>query len=817
MDSNYLLIIAKNCLFDEKIVNLSNGVTIIFKFTTMKNKKNWGSFINWFAIRPRTAGFLVFLIFAIITIILSLLRNQILKDEDRDKMKIILNNAHQNIEQSLKNCYSTTVSLALTLDNNGIPQNFEAVSKQLIKSNPIVSVVELVPGGVIKYIYPKEGNEAAMNLNILSTADIRKEAKKSIESQKIYFAGPLKLRQGEIGIVGRLPIYNENKFWGFTAVIIKLNTLLKASGIKDIDQSEYYFQFSKKDPVTSKEEFFLPYKTDLSKSYYISQSISDSDWVLYLVAKQNVLLYPQVLFTSALGIIIALLFGILTTNILKKPEELEFLLKEQEAKLLKTEMKFKTIIDQAPVGFAIIDTSSGNLMEANKKFCDMLGYTFEEITKLGVNNVIHRNDLETSKNIENLEQGIITDFSIEKQCLTKTGKIIWINLMVSVFIENNEKPTSYIAFTNDITERKNTEALIEKSQARLKSIIDNVNVIVWEYDLETKKSSFISKQAKNLLGFSVEEYEENPRFWEEYIHPDDREYALSFARNNKNFVNHEYEYRMITKEGKVIWMRNIINYGFKDDKAVISRGIIIDITKMKEAEKNLSSSLELVTEQNKRLLNFSYIVSHNLRSHTSNIESIISLIETADSEDEKNEMMQLLKSVSNSLDETMKHLNEVVNINTNINLVTKPLKLSKYIKRAKEVFTEQILTNKVIFITDVPKDALINYNSAYLESILYNLISNAIRYRHHERKPIITIKLYKENDNDVLEVSDNGIGIDLERNADKIFGLYKTFSTNSNARGIGLFITKNQVNAMGGTIVVNSIPNTGTTFKIYIK
>src|SRR6187402_2591707 len=114
----------------------------------MKNTENLGRFINWFAMRPRTAGFLVFFIFATITFIFSVLRNQILKDEDRNKMKIILNNAHQNIEQSLKNCYSTTVSLALTLDNSGVPQNFEAVSKQLIRSNPIVSSVELVPGGV---------------------------------------------------------------------------------------------------------------------------------------------------------------------------------------------------------------------------------------------------------------------------------------------------------------------------------------------------------------------------------------------------------------------------------------------------------------------------------------------------------------------------------------------------------------------------------------------------------------------------------------------------------------------------------------------
>ena len=77
--------------------------------------------------------------------------------------------------------------------------------------------------------------------------------------------------------------------------------------------------------------------------------------------------------------------------------------------------------------------------------------------------------------------------------------------------------------------------------------------------------------------------------------------------------------------------------------------------------------------------------------------------------------------------------------------------------------------------------------------------------------------MYKENDKEVIEISDNGIGIDLVKNSDKIFGMYKTFSSNSDARGIGLFITKNQIDAMGGTITVDSKPNVGSTFKIYIK
>jgi len=179
----------------------------------MKNEKTWTSFINWFVIRPRATGFFLFMILSIATIVVGLMRSHILKEEERKEMNTILTNAHQNIEQSLKNCYTTTASLALTLNNDGIPQNFDTISKQLIKLNPIVSVVQLVPNGVIKYIYPIKGNEAAINLNILRDANNKNEAEKSLESQKIYFAGPLKLRQGGIGIVGRLPIYNNNKFW----------------------------------------------------------------------------------------------------------------------------------------------------------------------------------------------------------------------------------------------------------------------------------------------------------------------------------------------------------------------------------------------------------------------------------------------------------------------------------------------------------------------------------------------------------------------------------------------------------------------------
>lgn len=785
----------------------------------MNIEKKLTSLVNWFTFRPKTSGYLIFILLSFFIILISLQRLHILKEDKEREMSIILNDIHENIDQSLKICEVSIVSLAFTINDDGVPQNFNKIAKQLTESNQIISLVQLAPDGIIKQIYPIKGNEAALNLNILNTPHLKQLANKSIKTKAIYFDGPLKLKQGGIGIVCRLPVYKKNKFWGFSAAVIKLEDLLKISKSNLIDKIKYDFQFSKIDPLTHKEEFYLPTKIDSNTNNYVYKKIPNSNWQIYLIEKKPSDLYLIILFRGLLGISIAGAFGLFTTKLLKNPKKLRTLLKEQKTKLLKNEMKFKTIFDQATIGFAIIDSSSFDFIEANSKYCNMLGYKFDEIKEKGITNITHPDDVEKSLlNLINLEENKFKEYSSEKRYITKSGKIIWVNLNVSLLWETNEKPTKFIAFIKDITEKKEAEVLIEKSQARFKSLIDTIDGIVWEYNFETMSSSFISKKVENILGYTREEYMANPTFWEDHIYPEDREFALGVSSIvNKKYMNHDYEYRMITKKGKVIWIRDIVNFVFENGKPIISRGIMIDITVMKEAEKDLNNSFHLVSEQNKRLLNFSYIVSHNLRSHTSNIESILSLIESAESEDERIEMMGLLKSVSKSLDETMNHLNEVVNINTNLSLLIKPLNFNQYVNKATDVLSEQILLNKATVITNIPEESIINYNSAYLESILYNLISNAIRYKHPQRNPIVTIKLYKKNDKDIIEISDNGIGIDLEKNGGKIFGMYKTFSNNPDARGIGLFITKNQIDAMDGTIKVESKPNIGTTFKIYTK
>ncbi|MCX6337949.1 MAG: HAMP domain-containing sensor histidine kinase [Bacteroidetes bacterium] len=233
-------------------------------------------------------------------------------------------------------------------------------------------------------------------------------------------------------------------------------------------------------------------------------------------------------------------------------------------------------------------------------------------------------------------------------------------------------------------------------------------------------------------------------------------------------------------------------------------------------EERLNNSLKLVTEQNKRLINFSYIVSHNLRSHTSNIKTIIDLLQVTNDQTERLELLTHLKTVSDSLDNTLHNLNEVVAIQTVKVLNIETINVFNYIEKEIAVLSKEIELKKASIINKVSNDVLINYNPAYFESIIFNFLSNAIKYSSSERQPVIILEIEFIQNRTVLSISDNGLGIDLEKNADKLFGLNKTFHGNKDAKGIGLFISKNQIEAMDGKIEVESTLNIGTTFKIHL-
>ena len=644
----------------------------------------------WFLKRPKTIGIIVFFVMLTITGIAVKLRYEVIKENEDREMSNTINIVRQNFEEVFKNCYTSALTLAMTINDSGIPENFNKISEQLLDKNESIDAVQLVPNGVIKYVYPFEENKAALNYDILNaSSSVSYEAKKSIKSKIMFFAGPFQLKQGGIGVIGRLPIYKNNKFWGFSAVIIKLETLIKHSGIKSIDVSKYYFQFSKRNPITKKEEFFLPEKVNLENTYHQIVSIPDGDWKLYLILRSKNDIIEQIYTSLFLGVFLSIISGLWVYSILKKPAELQQLIEKQTRKIIKRETEFRAIFNQAPVGIAKIDTVTGNFITVNNEYGKIIGYSNQELLETNFQTITHPNDLELDlSKMTELKSGLINDFHIEKRYIHKSGNIVWVNLFVATLWKKNNTVINHIAIVEDITEKK-------------------------------------------------------------------------------------------------------------------------------KAEQELNQSFLLASEQNKRLLNFSYIVSHNLRSHTSNIELISDLMETSKSKEEQDEMILLLKKVSKSLDETMRNLNEVVTIRNNINITIEKLNLNYFIENTLIILANQITNKSATIINKVPKDVYIEYNKAYLESILYNFLSNAIRYSHPNRNPIIILSFDKNMKS--LSITDNGIGIDLKKNQEDLFGMYKTFNNNPDAKGLGLFLTKNQIDSMGGKVETKSELGIGTTFTVYFK
>lgn len=336
----------------------------------------------------------------------------------------------------------------------------------------------------------------------------------------------------------------------------------------------------------------------------------------------------------------------------------------------------------------------------------------------------------------------------------------------------------------------------------------------WYVDFKNKKSHW-DINAKRILGYP-DDYEPSLSKSIEYYAPEHRQQAadtfFACSTSGKSFRS---EIKMLTKEGKEIWVTSI-GRALRDEKNRIIglEGVFQDIDEVKKRELSLQKSIKQMASQNDRLFNFAHIVSHNLRSHSSNLNLLVQLIESIGDPDEKLDLLKEVKNISISLDTTIEHLNKIVSIFTTKEQPKTKVLFSDTLANIRNSINNIISNHNAKIITDFKQDS-IDYLPAYLESVLLNLLTNALKYKHSNRDPEIRISTGVNSSNKTyLKFSDNGRGIDLEKFGKDVFGMYKTFHYNNDAVGIGLFITKNQIESLGGSIDVESVLDKGTTFTI---
>nr|WP_297789562.1 PAS domain S-box protein [uncultured Allomuricauda sp.] len=396
------------------------------------------------------------------------------------------------------------------------------------------------------------------------------------------------------------------------------------------------------------------------------------------------------------------------------------------------------------------------------------------------------------------------------------GEFHWIKAEATIVRDKQGKPIKMIGINEDITHLKTTELQLLKSEESLQGTLENSSIGM---ALVGKDGRFMNVNPSlcKSLGYSKKEL--LSLTFQEITHPEDLEIDLTYLREliQGKRSTYQIEKRYFNKNGEVVYIILTVTAARNIDGDIshfISQ--IVDISARIKAEKKLKGLLELSTSQNNSLLNFAHIVSHNLRSHAANLTMISSFLndETL-GEAEKKDSLGMLVRASDGLNETITHLNEVVQVKLETDKKLKSIQLPYIVQKVLMDIQALIDKNDVEVSVDIPKQLEVKGVLAYLESVVLNLVSNAIKYRDLEKpKSTILIKAWKKEQNVYLQVKDNGLGIDLEKYGKKLFGMYKTFHRNKDARGIGLFITKNQIETMGGQISVESEPMKGTSFKV---
>ena len=243
-----------------------------------------------------------------------------------------------------------------------------------------------------------------------------------------------------------------------------------------------------------------------------------------------------------------------------------------------------------------------------------------------------------------------------------------------------------------------------------------------------------------------------------------------------------------------------------------------DITEEKEQEKEREQLIKELTQNNSDLKQFSYITSHNLRAPLSNLTGLLNLLEDIEIEDYE------LKEILQGFSKSTQQLNDTVNDLVNIIIIKDSLAIDKEPIVIRDVF-ENIINQLSFLISnlnpiiklDVDKVNSLFLNRSYFESILLNLTTNALRYSDPSRQLKILVAAKNLGTETQIIFKDNGLGIDLKRHRDKVFGLYQRFHDNPDSKGLGLYLVKSQVESMGGSITIDSEVGVGTTFTITFK
>ncbi len=493
--------------------------------------------------------------------------------------------------------------------------------------------------------------------------------------------------------------------------------------------------------------------------------------------------------------------------------------KRSEAALTRTKSRLQMATQNATIGVWELDLITNELYWDDTQFRifgvdkDTFTGKYEDCDKH-----VHPDDLD-KKNVA-FTNAIANDtyFETEFRVLRQEDNAVrYIKAYAVIERDEKKRPIRALGTNWDITDLKVSRLKLKRNLESLSEAIENSSIGIAIINLDGYWQH-VNKICADTLGYSQDQLLNLTI--SAITHPKDLKNDRKLYKELKEGKRRNYQIkkRFYHKQGHILHTIVTVTgvYGVEEN-LLHTLAQIVDITDLAEANKKNEKLLNVTLDQNKHLVNFAHIVSHNLRSHSSNIKMLTQFLNKETDKIELSNIKRMLDQASKGLNETVDYLNEIVNIKFNTASKMRACSLLDAVEKVKKDISLLLDQNKVFLTPNVGKKHFVNAVPAYLESILLNLFTNAVKYSRPDIDPIIEITSKSVEDKIILNFKDNGLGIDLKKHGDKVFGMFKTFHKNKDAKGIGLFITKNQIEAMGGLITIESEVNVGTTFTLIFQ
>lgn len=485
---------------------------------------------------------------------------------------------------------------------------------------------------------------------------------------------------------------------------------------------------------------------------------------------------------------------------------------ESEIELKKKESELRTLFDSVDGPLCMIDTNKRHLI-FNKSYArdhtllagrpPVIGGEIYDFLPIELK--VKRHEILDKV----LKQGV-SDFV--EVTYVHEGKKVYYNTSYNPVVVDS-KVIGVAVYSINLTKSKEAENAIREAEMKFRSLVEKSPVGV--YILKNGKFIYVNPRLVLESGYTEEELYK--KTLEEFIHPDD----LSGVYNNielrlKGETDQvRYEVRAFHKAGHLIWLEIFgTTTIYEGETAII--GTMVNVTDKKQLFDEREKVVNDLLQRNRDLEQFSYIVSHNIRGPLASIIGLTDVLEIGLTDEEKKFAISGISQQSKKLDEVIKDLNTILNVKKEVTQSLVVVNLEELVKSILIDIDFLVNKNQVEIIYNFSEVNSINTNKPFIYSIFYNLMSNSIKYRSVQERPQINIWTKKENDMICIYFKDNGLGIDLKKYQDQIFGLYKRFHPNTEGKGMGLFMVKTQVNALNGIITLESEPGKGSLFKIML-